>query len=215
MNINFLAWVSLALVLSNLYLLSTSRITGLSRGVAVQGFLLGTLPVLIPSPAETLHVILLVVLSITVKGLLIPRYLFLAIRDVRELREINPLVGYSLSMLYGTVVSSAAFFALRIVPASHPVISPFHAATAIATALIGLFLIVTSRNVVRQIIGYIVFENSTFIFGISLAAFQPLFVEMGVLLDMLVAVFIMMVAVNCIHNEHATISVAPLERLTR
>jgi hydrogenase-4 component E len=68
---------------------------------------------------------------------------------------------------------------------------------------------------VIQIVGYLVFENSAFILAISIAAFQPLLVEMGVLLDMLVAVFIMVMAVNHIHTKHKTIDVESLERLTR
>lgn len=215
MNMNLLAWVSFAIVLTNFYLLSTGRITGLIRGVAAQGLLLGILPLLIPGELELLHVAILVVLGVAVKGFLIPRYLFLSIREVRELREINPVVGYSLSLVFGVVISAVAFYAFHATPVAQAVLSPFHAATAVATACIGLFLIVTSRNVVRQIIGYIVLENSGFILGVSVAAFQPLFVEMGVLLDMLIAVFIMVIAVTFIHSKHATISVHTLERLTR
>ena len=103
---------------------------------------------------------------------------------------------------------------LRKVPFYSVSISPFHASTAIATAFIGLFLIVTRRNVVGQIIGYLVFENAGFVLGISVAAFQPLFIEMGVLLDILVGVFIMVMAVNYVHMEHDTISIRSLERLT-
>ena len=44
MSVNILAWVSLAIVVSNLYMLSTSRLTGMIRGVATQGLLLSFLP---------------------------------------------------------------------------------------------------------------------------------------------------------------------------
>jgi hydrogenase-4 component E len=215
MSFNLLAWVSLAIVVCNLYMLATSRLPGLIRGVAAQGLLLSVLPLLLPNPAETIHMFLLVILSMAIKGILIPRYLFRAIRDVRVVREVNPAVGYSLSVTYGILTSAFAFYVLRKIPFYSIAISPFHAATAIATAFIGLFLIVARRNVVSQIIGYLVFENSGFILGLSIAAFQPLFVEMGILLDMLVGVFIMVVAVHHIHTEHDTISSGSLERLTR
>lgn len=215
MSFDLLAWVSLAIIVCNLYMLSTSRLTGMIRGVAIQGCLLSILPLLLPSPAELFHTILLLILGMAIKGILIPRYLFRAIRDVRVVREVNPSVGYSLSAAYGIVTSVFAFYALRRIPFSAVAVSPFHASVAIATAFIGIFLIVARRNVVSQIIGYLVFENSAFILAISIAAFQPLLVEMGVLLDMLVGVFIMVMAVHHIHTKHRTIGIESLERLTR
>jgi hydrogenase-4 component E len=215
MSFDLLAWVSLAIIVCNLYMLSTSRLTGMIRGVAVQGFLLSILPLLLPNPAEPFHTVLLVILGMAIKGILIPRYLFRAIRDVRAIREVNPSVGYSLSAAYGIITSVFAFYLLRQIPFASVMVSPFHASVAIATAFIGIFLIVARRNVVSQIIGYLVFENSAFILAISIAAFQPLLVEMGVLLDMLVGVFIMVMAVHHIHTKHRTIGIESLERLTR
>ena len=91
MRFNLLAWVSLAIVVCNLYMLATSRLSGMIRGVAAQGLLLSVLPLLLPNPAERLHMFLLVVLSMAIKGILIPRYLYRAIRDVRVVREVDPV----------------------------------------------------------------------------------------------------------------------------
>ena len=215
MKYNLLAWVSLSVVICNLYLLSASRLTSMIRGVALQGVLLSILPLLLPNPAQKIHVFILVILSAAVKGILIPGYLFKAIRDVRDVREKDPVVGYSLSVVCGILAAALSFYALRKIPFYSIAISPFHASTAITTVFIGLFLIITRRNVVSQIIGYLVFENAGFILGISVAAFQPLFIEMGVLLDILVGVFIMVMAVNYVQTEHDSISIRSLERLTR
>jgi hydrogenase-4 component E len=212
---NLLAWISLAIVLCNLYILATARLPGMIRGVALQGVLLSVLPLLLPSPEQTIHMIFLVLLSLVIKGIVIPKYLFKAIRDVRVVHELNPVISNSVSVTYGILTSAFAFFILRKEPFASVAVSPFHTATAIATASIGLFLIITRRNVVGQIIGYLVFENAGFILAISIAAFQPLFVEMGVLLDMLVGIFIMVMVVNHIYTEHDTISIRSLEKLTR
>jgi len=215
MKYNVLAWVSLAIVLCNLYLLGTGRLPAMIKGVAAQGALLSILPLLLPNPTYKAHIFILVVLSAVVKGGLIPAFLFKAIRNVRSVEDKDTVVGYSLSVFFGILAAAFSFYVLRKVPFSSVVISPFHASTAIMTAFIGLFLIITRRNVVAQIIGYLVFENAGFILGISVAAFQPLFVEMGVLLDILVAVFIMVAAVSYVHTEHDTISIRSLERLTQ
>jgi hydrogenase-4 component E len=214
MNFDILAWLSLAIVVCNLYMLSVARLTGMIRGVAAQGFLLSLLPLLLAVPADPVHTIFLVFLGMGIKGILIPKYLFRAIRDVRVVREVEPAVSYSLSAIYGIVTAALAFFILRKIPFP-TMVSPIHASIAIATAFVGIFLIVARRNVVSQIVGYLVLENSAFILAISIAAFQPLLVEMGVLLDMLVGVFIMVVAVHHIHTKHKSIGIQSLERLTR
>jgi len=215
MTFDLLAWLSLAIIVCNLYMLAASKLPGMIRGVAVQGFLLSLLPLLLPNPAEPFHTVLLVVLGMAVKGIIIPRFLTRAIRDVRVVREVNPTIGYTLSVTYGIVTSAFAFYILTKIPFSSVAVSPLHGSIAIATAFIGIFLIVTRQNVVSQIIGYLIFENSAFILAISVAAFQPLLVEMGVLLDMLVGVFIMVVAVHHIHTRHGSIHIESLERLKR
>ena len=215
LKFNFLAWVSVSVVVCNLYLLATSRLPAMIRAVALQGLLLSLLPLLLPNPAEHTHIIILMVLSAVIKGIVIPGFLFRAIRDVRVVREVNPTVGFSISVAYGILVAAFSFYVLRKIPFASVVVSPFHASTAIATACIGLFLIITRRNIMGQIIGYLVFENSGFILGISIAAFQPLYIEMGILLDMLVGVFIMVIAVSHVYAEHDSMNIESLERLTR
>lgn len=214
MKFNLLAWISIAIVICNLYLLIPGRVTSMIRGIAVQGFLLSILPLLLPHSVERIHIVILFVLSAGIKGILIPRYLFKAVRGVRVLNEIRPAVGFSLSIVYGIIISALSFYALRKIPFYSVTISPFHGATAIATAFIGLFIIIVRRNVVAQIIGYLVFENASYILGLSVAASMPLFIEMGVLLDILASTFIMVIAVNYVHTKHETICGRSLESLT-
>jgi hydrogenase-4 component E len=212
---NLLAWVSLAIVLCNLYLLATSRLRAMITTMAIQGLLLSLLPLLLPNPAEEVHEIILLGLSATVKGFLVPFALMRAIRNVRIVREVNPSIGFSMSVLFGVAASAVSFFVLRKVPFYSVAISPFHASTAIATAFIGLFIIISRRNVVSQVIGFLVFENAGFILGISVAAYQPLLIETGVLFDLLVGVFIMVTAIRYVYSAHDSINVGSLERLTK
>ncbi len=214
MTHSLLLALSLLLVICNLYLLGTSRVRAMIRAVALQGFLLGLLPLLAPHPMAWRDLLVLMTLGIAIKGLLIPHFLFRAVRGVEDTREENPPIGYSLSQLYGVVVAGASLYLVRYIPASAAVVSPLYVSIAISAAATGLFLIMTRRKAVSQVVGYLVFENSAYILGVSLAAYQPVLVEIGVLLDMLVAVFIMVAVIHHIHAEHETIDTEALERLT-
>jgi hydrogenase-4 component E len=67
--------------------------------------------------------------------------------------------------------------------------------------LIGLFLIVSRRKAVAQVLGYLALENGVFVFGVGLVRQATLLVEMGILLDVFVAVFVMGIAIFHISRE--------------
>jgi hydrogenase-4 component E len=62
--------------------------------------------------------------------------------------------------------------------------------------LLGLLIVVARRQAITQVVGYLVLENGVFVFGLGLAAQQPFVVELSVLLDLLVGVFVMGIAIN-------------------
>jgi hydrogenase-4 component E len=74
-------------------------------------------------------------------------------------------------------------------------------AAAFFTIMTGLFLIITRKKALTQVLGYLVLENGIFVFGASLAQKQPLIVELGILLDVFVAVFVMGIAMFHINRE--------------
>ena len=60
---------------------------------------------------------------------------------------------------------------------------------------------VTRTRAVTQVLGYMVIENGIFLFALSLFDSMPLLIEMGILLDIFVAVFIMAIILNHINEE--------------
>jgi len=197
----------------NLYILATSRLTSLVKTVAIQGIILAFVPVLTPDAPDVLHAVILTATSLVVKGVLIPHFLLRAMRGVNIPREPDPPVGYSMSLLFGIVTTGLSFYLVRHIPFGSVVVSPLHAGLAIGTACTGIFLISARRRAINQVIGYLIFENAAYLLGISIAAHQPLLVEMGVLLDMMVGVFIMGVMIYRINTEFDSISTTQLERL--
>jgi hydrogenase-4 component E len=91
--------------------------------------------------------------------------------------------------------------------------SPLTVPVGLATMLIGLFVIVSRRKAITQVLGYIVVENGIYAVGVALVGGVPLLVELGVLLDVFVAVFIMSIAAYHISREFDHIDVDQLDRL--
>jgi hydrogenase-4 component E len=72
---------------------------------------------------------------------------------------------------------------------------------ALFTIMVGMLLIVSRRKAVMQTLGYLAMENGIYAFGLAFAVEEPLLVEMGVLLDVFVGVFVMGIAIHHISHK--------------
>src|SRR5882724_6729134 len=91
----------------NFVALGVSRIRGVINAVALQGVLLGALALFV-HPEIRLRVVILVGVTIVLKGLVIPRFLVHAMREADIEHEIKPIVDYMSSLLLGAVGTGLA-----------------------------------------------------------------------------------------------------------
>ncbi|MCR4341826.1 MAG: hypothetical protein NUW01_18275 [Gemmatimonadaceae bacterium] len=190
--------------------LGTSRLSACIRWMAVQGAILGLLP-LAYGGAITAHAYGLAAGTILVKAVLLPWFLKWAIREAAIRREVEPRVGYMASMLFGAAALGAAFgiaSTTRAFP-RHDLIVP----VALVTVMIGLVVLITRTKAITQVVGYIMLENGVYLFGLTLSRRVPFLVEVGVLLDVFVGIFIMGIVVFHINREFDSISAANLSEL--
>lgn len=188
------------LVLTAFVLLGSSRLGSCIRIVAVQGVLLGYLT-LAAREGDSLRTPILAIVSTGLKGIAFPWLLSRALRDADARREIEPLVGYSLSIVIGLLALGVSLWLATRLPRPNPPISPLVIPVALFMLLTGLFLIVGRRKALTQALGYLVMENGIYAFGVGLVEGTPMVVELGVLLDVFVAVFVMGIAIFHINRE--------------
>ena len=81
------------------------------------------------------------------------------------------------------------------------------------TLFVGLFLIISRRKALTQVLGYLVLENGAYVLGLAMVAEIPVLVEAGVLLDAFVAVFVMQIAIHQITAEFRSTDVDKLTAL--
>lgn len=200
------------LVLTSLMLLGSSRLGECIRMVAIQGAVLGLSPLLLHAHGLGGRVLLLVAGSILLKAVLFPWMLFRAVREAHVRREVEPFIGYSTSLVIGGLSLLVAFWVgTRLPPASEGrfLVVPM----SVFMILVGLVILVSRKIAVLQVLGYLVLENGIFLFGVSLVPGQPVVVELGVLLDVFVAVFIMGIMIFHINREFDHIDVGRLSSL--
>ena len=84
---------------------------------------------------------------------------------------------------------------------------------SIATVLVGFIILTTRFKALTQVIGYLVLENGIFVFGMLLVAAIPLVVEMGMLLDLFVGVFVISIITNKINEAFSSMDTRELASL--
>lgn len=213
MSLALMQTLMIAIILSNLALLSSSRIRTLINRVAVQGMILGMLPLVAAHDHLTLYTWGFCLMVFTLKGLAFPWLLSWTFRRVKPVPEVEPRIGYNLTILFGL---GALLFALWLgaklpMPATALFDSAF--ATAVMTMITGFLLLVSRRKALTQVIGYLVAENGIFLFGVTLSPHGPLWMELSILLDLFVAVFVMGIAIHHINREFDSINMDKMSSL--
>lgn len=205
--------VCVFLMLTNLALLGTSRLHAGIRVVALQGVALSGLPFLAPTSAGAGGAAALALLMVGMKGVVFPWLLGRSLRVAGVRREMDPLVGYSLSLGLGVVLLALAFWlAARLRGIGLGVSGPSLAA-AFFMMFTGLLLLVGRRTALSQALGFLVLENGMYAFGLVAVGHIHWLVELGVLLDVLVAVFLMGIAIDHISRAFDHIDVDQLREL--
>ena len=200
------------LLLVNFFLLGTSRLRALINGSAAQGVLLGVL-VLSVHGEITAQAVLIALATVGLKSLVIPAMLRRAMRDLAIHREVEPVIGFVPSLLLGGLGTGLSLVFARTLPLAPEHVGSLLVPAALATAFTGFLLLATRRKAITQVVGYLALENGVFVMGMALVEAMPFFVEIGVLLDLVVAIFVMGIIIEHISREFSSIDTARLSSL--
>ena len=199
-------------LLLNLFFLGTSRIRALIQAAAMQGVVLGVMPLLIHGRADW-NTALIAIATVVLKGSVIPGMLRRALREAQIKREVEPLIGLVPTMLlgaFGTLLSIGFASGLPLAPEHRGLLV---VPAAFSTVLTGFLLLTTRFKAITQAIGYLVLENGIFIFGLLLLEAMPFLVEIGVLLDLFVGIFVVSIIIHHINREFASLDTRRLASL--
>jgi hydrogenase-4 component E len=201
-------------LLLDLFLLGASRLRTTIAVVAGQGVVLSLLPALLHNqlgPREAL----VSLGALALKGIVMPRMLLRALADLPIRREVEPLLGFKTCLLRGALgIGGSLYLAARL-----PLVDDADGAArmvvavSFSTILTGFLLLTTRRKALSQVLGYLVLENGIYVFGLLLLNALPFLVEIGVLLDLFVAIFVMGIIIHHISREFTSISTDRLSAL--
>ena len=199
-------------LLLNLFVLGTSRLRAVINSSAAQGVVLGILALVVQGE---LHVesVLVALGAILIKGVVIPVLLLRAMRDAAIRREVEPFIGFIPSLLLGAAGTALALLFSNTLPLAPEHQGSLLVPASLATTLTGFIVLTTRRKAITQVVGYLLVENGIYIMGLCLLDAIPFLVEVGVLLDLFVGIFVMGIIINHINREFASLDTGRLSSL--
>jgi len=157
------------------------------------------------------HLYVTAALALGFKAVVIPLVLRRIVERLGIHREIETVVGIGLTMLAGiALVALAMVVMLRVTGEASP-IAREDLAFALAVVLLGLLIMVTRRNAVSQVVGFMSLEN-----GLVLAATgakgMPLVVEISVAFSILIAFIVIGIFLFRIRERFDTVDIRALDQ---
>ncbi len=195
--------IELLLVLfasSLLYVSMTSRLETYIKVLFAQGLIMFGMVTLESSSLLSFNFFFLALETLGFKTIIIPLILVKVVRRLGVRREVAPYTTNFNSLLISVFILIFGFFAAYQAIEPTETIKPLHLGVSISTLLIGLFIIMSRKKIITHILGFIILENGIFMLSLSIASEMPFIVNLGVLLDIFIGIFLLVVMLNQIHS---------------
>jgi hydrogenase-4 component E len=158
------------------------------------------------------HLFVTAGLALGLKGVVIPLALRRTVRQLGIHRDVEQAINVSMAMLVGLGLTALSLLLVLKVTKAAPSFTREGLALALAIILLGFLMMITRRNAVTQVVGFMSIENGL-ILAASGARGMPLVVEASVAFSVLIALFVFAVFVFRIRERFDTVDIEALDRV--
>jgi hydrogenase-4 component E len=194
------------LVLVSFMLLYQDRITGLINIFALHALVVSLSVAWQAYIQDAPHLYITAAIALIVKAIVIPFVMHRIVVRLGIHRTIEPVVGIGLTMLAGIGLVALAIMVMLPITAQAGTLAREDLAFALSVILLGLLMMISRRNAVSQVIGFMSIEN-----GLILAATgakgMPLVVEISVAFSILIALIVTGIFLFRIRERFETVDI--------
>ncbi len=208
--------LSTGILVTAFLIVSSKTLTFYVRLFAVQSILLGTISLLIAYRYAEMPILIAAVLTFAIKVITIPAVLNKIIDRIRVRKEIDFSINITVSLIICgaiAILSNSVAEPILEVQRAGSIFTTKVLPISIAVMLIGLFIMISRRKAITQIIGLLTMENGLFLSGLSITHGMPLIVEVGIFFDILVAALILGLFVFRINQSFESIDIDTMRSL--
>jgi hydrogenase-4 component E len=194
------------LVLVSFMLLYQDRLTGLINTFALHALVVSLSVAWQAYIQDAPHLYITAAIALIVKAIVIPFVMHRIVVRLGIHRTIEPVVGIGLTMLAGIGLVALAIMVMLPITTQAGTLAREDLAFALSVILLGLLMMISRRNAVSQVIGFMSIEN-----GLILAATgakgMPLVVEISVAFSILIALIVTGIFLFRIRERFETVDI--------
>jgi hydrogenase-4 component E len=198
------------MVLVSFMLLYQDRMFGLLNIFAVHAMVLSASVAWQAYIQHAPHLYIPAAIALVLKGIIIPVALHRVVIRLGIHREIETVVGIGPTMLFGVGLVALSMVVMLKAAATADPLAREDLAFSLSVLLLGLLMMVTRRNAVSQIIGFMSLENGL-ILAATAARGMPLVVEISVAFSVLVAFIVIGVFLFRIRERFDSVELKALD----
>jgi hydrogenase-4 component E len=194
-----------------LYVAIANRLLTMVNILSFQGFLLFGVAFIELKEMNTINLAFILLETIAVKAIAIPMFLGYIIRRNHITREAEPFVPNFVSLIIVTIIIVITFLISNSITDSK--LDKVYFVVALTALFSGLYFIITRKKIITHVIAYVIIENGVFILSLAVGNAMPLLVNLGILLDIFVSVFLLGIFINKVGDVIKDIDVSQLSNL--
>jgi hydrogenase-4 component E len=162
---------------------------------------------------ESWHVVVGAGLTLVVKAVAAPVLLWLIVHRLQASHDVHAWLGQGWSAIAAIITALVLSRSLTADPFRTAIGAERVLPAAIAVILIGIQIMVTHRQALMQIVGFLVLENGMALAALTAFYGMPLVIELGIFLDLLLAVFVAFVYSQRMHETFDSLDTRHLRSL--
>ena len=199
--------------LTSFLMLGQGRLLRLIFVFALQGLLLTLTTALAAYSLDSPHLYISAMMTLILKVIFIPWMLRRQVLLMNMHRDVEALKNNTAVMLGGAGLMVFSYYVLHPIVQTSSAIMLNALAVSLSVVLLGMLLMISHRQAVAHVVGFMAIENGLFFAAIVATKGMPMVVELGVAFDVLVAAVLFGIFFFHIHTSIDSLDVDRMNRL--
>lgn len=198
-------------VITLLYISIANRLLTYVKILAFQGILLFGVAFIELIEINPINLAFILLETIIVKTIAIPMFLTYVIKKNKITREAEPFLPNFVSLIIVTLIIIVTFLISNSIADTH--LNKIYFVVALVALFSGLYIIISRKKIITHVIAYVIVENGVFILSLAVGNEMPMLVNLGILLDIFVSVFLLGIFINKVGDVIKDIDITQLSNL--
>jgi hydrogenase-4 component E len=200
------------LLFTMILILAAGQIYRAIYAVAAQSFLIAIAGAVLATATGNTDLWVIAGITLTVKTIMLPWVLHSVVRRMNVRREVEPVIPIAGTLALAVMVVVMSFHLSATLGPVNQAITGNALPVGIALTLLGVLVMATGNTALTQMVGLFASENGIFFTAMAVTQGMPFIIEIGVILDVILAVLVMAIMVLRVRST-VDADIADLDRL--